>query len=389
MKIKDISSITVDNFRTNWVFVVVTLEDGTRGYGESTLIGTETAVAAIIALWSERLIGQSVLDAAVIQANLQRESYWLTGPVMSAALSALDIAIWDAKARALDVPLYALLGGRVRSRIPVYANGWYVGAKTPAEFAAKAVSIVDRGFRALKWDPFGKAYQTMNRGDINASMEYVAAVRAAVGPDIDLMVEGHGRFNVNTAIEIGRALEDFRVSWFEEPIPPGRPFEMAEVRRAVNVPIAAGERCYSRFDVASLVQARAVDVLQPDIVHIGGFSEMVLVNGLADSFSLPMVPHNPNGPVCHAASMHMAMAWDAMGSLEIMVTDVPWRRRIADEGCTFRDGCLELSDRPGLGLSLDLDEARKFPYQPHALRHFSGKLTNIRPSDAEAWYDAA
>ncbi|MDE1991825.1 MAG: mandelate racemase/muconate lactonizing enzyme family protein [Rhizobiaceae bacterium] len=389
MKIKDVSTFTVDNFRTNWVFVVVTLEDGTRGYGESTLIGTETAVAPIIELWGERLIGQSVLDVMAIQARLQRESYWLTGPVMSAALSALDIALWDAKARALDVPLYALLGGKVRDRVPVYANGWYVGAKTPAEFGEKARAIVDRGFRALKWDPFGAAYQTMSRPEINRAMEYVAAVRQVVGPDIDMMIEGHGRFNVNTAIEIARSLEEFKVSWFEEPIPPGRPFEMAEVRRAVNVPIAAGERCYSRFDVAALLQAKAVDVLQPDVVHIGGFSEMVLINGLVDSFSLPMVPHNPNGPVCHAASMHMAMAWGSMGSLEIMITDVPWRGDIADEACTFRDGCLEIEERPGLGLTLNPEEMKKYPYQAHALRHFSGKLTNIRPPDARAWYSVA
>jgi galactonate dehydratase len=210
-----------------------------------------------------------------------------------------------------------------------------------------------------------------------------------VGPDVDMMIEAHGRFNVNTGIEVGRALEEFRISFLEEPIPPGRPNEMAEVRRAVNVPIAAGERCYSRFDVANLLQAKAVDVLQPDVVHIGGFSEMVLVNGLADSFSLPVIPHNPNGPVCNAASLHMAMAWEAAGQLEIMVTDVPWRREIADEGVTFRDGCLEIEDRPGLGLTIDLEAAARHPYQPHQLRHFSGKLTQIRPPDARAWYDEA
>lgn len=387
MKIKDVSCITVDNFRTNWVFAIVTLEDGTIGLGESTLIGTEPAVAAMIELWGQRLIGESVMDVAVIQARMQRESYWLTGPVMSAALSALDVAMWDAKARVLGVPVHTLLGGCARRAIPAYANGWYVGAKTPAEFGEKAKQIVDKGFRALKWDPFGAAYRAMPRSGINAAMDFVGAVRHATGPDIDVMIEAHGRFDVNTGIAVGRALEEFNITFLEEPVPPGRPLDIAEVRRAVNVPIAAGERCYSRFDVASLLKAGGVDVLQPDVVHIGGLSEMLLVNGLAEGASLPMSPHNPNGPICHAASMHCAMSWSSVNFVEIMVTDVPWRRQIADEACTFKDGCLEISDRPGLGVTLDLDAARKYPYQAHTLRHFSGKLTQIRPPDAVAWYD--
>jgi galactonate dehydratase len=215
----------------------------------------------------------------------------------------------------------------------------------------------------------------------------VGAVREAVGRDIDLMIEGHGRFDLHTGIAVGRGLAEFGITFLEEPIPPGRPLEMADLRRSVSVPIAARERCYSRFDIATLVRAGAVDVLQPDVVHIGGLSEMVLVNGLADSFSLPMSPHNPNGPVCHAASMHMGLAWPSVSFLEIMITDVPWRREIVDEGCSFRDGALHLADRPGLGLEINLDAARKHPYQAHRLRHFSGNLTGIRPPDAIAYYD--
>ena len=389
MKIKDVACLVVDNFRTNWVFTVVTLENGIRGYGESTLIGTELAVAALVELWKDRLVGQSVMDASVIQARMQRENYWLTGPVMSAALSAVDVAMWDAKAKVLGVPAYVLLGGKVREGVPVYGNGWFVGAKSPKEFGERARMTVDKGFRALKWDPFGAAYRTMDRAGINRAMECVAAVRLAVGPDVDLLIEAHGRFDVKTAIDVGRALEEFRVGFMEEPVPPGRPEALAEVRRAVNIPIAAGERCYSRFDVANLVSTNAVDLLQPDVVHIGGLSEMVYVNGIVDSASLPMSPHNPNGPVCNVASLHCGMAWESVAWVETMMTDVPWRRLIADEGCRFEDGKLFLDDRPGLGLELNLDEARKHPYQPHQLRHFSGKLTSIRPPDAVPFYDMA
>src|SRR3546814_1921012 len=215
----------------------------------------------------------------MLHAKLQRESYWLTGPVMSAALSAIDVALWDAKARALGVPIYALLGGRVRREVPAYANGWYVGARTPGEFADKAQAIVDKGFRALKWDPFGAGYRRMARADINRAVTYDEAVRRKIGPDIVVMIEAHGRFDVATAIEVGRALEPFAISWLEEPVPPGRPHDLAEVRRATDVPIAAGERCYSRFDVANLLRAGAVDVIQPDVVHVGGLTEMVMIHG--------------------------------------------------------------------------------------------------------------
>src|SRR5690606_7670972 len=136
-KIKDISCLVVDNFRTNWVFAVATLEDGTQGFGEATLIGTEQAVASMISLWGPRLVGESVLNVSALQARVQRESYWLVGPVISSALSAIDTALWDAKARLLGVPVYALLGGKVRDSVPVYANGWFVGAKSASEFAEK------------------------------------------------------------------------------------------------------------------------------------------------------------------------------------------------------------------------------------------------------------
>ena len=390
MKIKAVDCLVVDNFRTNWVFVVITLENGVRGYGESTLIGTELAVATLVELWGPKLVGQSVLDASVIQARLQRESYWLTGPVMSAALSAIDVALWDAKARALDIPLHVLLGGKMRDSVPVYGNGWFVGAKAPKEFAEAAKKAVDLGFRALKWDPFGSAYSSLSRAGLRDAVTCVAEVRRAVGDEIDLLIEAHGRFDVKTAIQIGRALEPFGIGFLEEPIPPGRPLEIAQVRRSVNVPIAAGERCYSRFDVHSLVKLEAIDLLQPDVVHIGGLSEMVHVNGIVDSASLPMSPHNPNGPICNAASLQCGLAWDSVSMLETMVTDVPWRRLIADEGCRLKDGALSVDDRPGLGFDLNLDEARKHPYQAHELRHFAkGKLTSIRPPDAVAFFDRA
>jgi len=248
------------------------------------------------------------------------------------------------------------------------------------------VATVEQGIRGLKWDPFGKAYQSLSTAELNSALASVAAVRQAVGPDVDLMIEGHGRFNAMTAIQLGRELAAFHVRWFEEPVLPDRASTIASVRKAVPVPVAAGERTYSRFDCADLLDAEAVDVLQPDVCHVGGLLEMKRIAALADAAHVPIAPHNPYGPVCHAASLHFAASCHNFLVLETMVTDVPWRHEVSTEDWTFEDGCFVVPTKPGLGLELREEVFHKYPYQPHDLRHYTGKLTDIRPPDAGRWF---
>ena len=179
------------------------------------------------------------------------------------ALASVEMALWDIKGKALGVPVYQLLGGKVRESVPCYANGWFVGAKTPDEFAAKAVAAVDAGFKGLKWDPFGSAYRELDKSTFHAALDVVGAVCDAVGDRADLLIEGHGRFDVPAAIRVGRALEGYDVLWFEEPTPPGNLHGLAEIRRRVRVPIAAGERLYSRWDFRECFRMECVDYAQP------------------------------------------------------------------------------------------------------------------------------
>jgi galactonate dehydratase len=211
-------------------------------------------------------------------------------------------------------------------------------------------------------------------------------VREAVGPDVDLIIEGHGRFDVKTAIQIGRELAPFRPSWFEEPVLPGSPQALAQVRAAIPVPVSAGERAYSRFDCAELLSARAVDVIQPDICHIGGFTELRRAAILADAALIPISPHNPNGPVCHAATVQFAATCHNFSLLETMIDDVPWRKDVTTEDAIMEDGCFVVPSTPGLGIDLCLDAFKDHPYQPHDLRHYNGDLTAIRPSNSICWY---
>ncbi len=386
LKIRDIETFVVDCYRTNWVFVKVTTDQGLYGIGEGTLESREVTVVRAIEELARVLVGKDPFAIEGLQLQMQRDSYWRFGCVLSTAISAVEIALWDIKGKALGVPVYELLGGKVRDRIPIYANSWFAGARSAEEFADKARATVAQGFRGLKWDPFGQAYLTLTTADINRVCANVAAVREAVGPDVDLMIEGHGRLDVMSAIQAGRELAQFRPRWFEEPILPDRASTLAQVRRSVPVPIAAGERTYSRFDCADLLDSQSVDVLQPDVCHIGGLLEMKRVAALADAAHIPVAPHNPYGPVCQAATMHFAASTHNFIVLETFVIDVPWRSEISTESYVFEDGCFVVPSTPGLGLDLCEEAFGRHPYTPHDLRHYTGKLTDIRPPGSCRWF---
>jgi galactonate dehydratase len=386
MKITGIETYIVDCYRTNWLFIEVMTDAGIVGVGEGSIEYNEHTAAQAIRQMEPLLIGADPFAIEALHMLMQRESYWFSGPVLSTAVSAVDLALWDIKGKALGVPVYELLGGKMRDRIPIYANSWFAGATDAGQFAEKAAAAVAQGFRGLKWDPFGQAHLHLNTAELRAAIACVAAVREAVGPDIDLMVEGHGRFNVNTAIEVARALADFDIRWFEEPTVPTRAAFMAEVRRAAPVSIAAGERAYSRFDCADLIGGGAVDVLQPDICHVAGLLETKRVAAIADAALIPVAPHNANGPVAHAASLHFAASCNNFLTLETFVVDVPWRRELTTEDWGFADGHFKVPTAPGLGVELRKEAFGKYPYKPHGLRHYTGRLTDIRPPDSCRWF---
>jgi galactonate dehydratase len=387
MKITAIKSYTCHAYRTNWTFVkVYTDVEGLYGVGEATLEHKEITVATACEELERVLLGKNPHNIEEIWHQAYRDAYWRGGAVLMSALSAVEMALWDIKGKDLGVPVYQLLGGKVRESVPCYANGWFAPAKTPAEFAEKAKLAVKQGFKALKWDPFGTAYLQIDRKQFNESLECVAAVYDAVKADADIIIEGHGRFDIPTAVRIGNALSEFDILWFEEPIPPQNLEGLAEVKRRIKIPVSGGERLYNRWEYRPLFELRAVDFIQPDVSHAGGIMEVKKIAAMAEAYHIPICPHNPSGPVANAATLQLAACTPNFYLLETMSSDVPWRNEISTEEVHFENGNMVIPDKPGLGIDINEEEIKKHPFEAKELRHYVGSLTDIRPADAKSYF---
>ncbi|MEE1019247.1 MAG: galactonate dehydratase [Acutalibacteraceae bacterium] len=386
MKVTDIKTFTVDCFRTNWVFVKVYTDEGIDGVGEATLEYKEKALLGAVEHIKEYLVGQDPRDIERHYHDIYRDAYWRGGAVLMSALSAVETALWDILGKSLNVPVYRLLGGKIRDKVRIYVNGWFAGAKTPAEFAEKARIAVKRGVTAMKWDPFGKSYLEISNKDLNTALECIGAVRDAVGSEVDLLIEGHGRFNVPTGIKIAQQLEQFGVMFFEEPVPPDNLEALKAVRDKSPVAISAGERLYTRQAFRELFEKRAADYIQPDISHAGGIMELKKIAAIAESCYIPFAPHNPSGPVANAATLQLAACVPNFSILEIMYSDVDWRKDVTNESLEYSDGYISIPDNPGIGIEINEKECLKHPYKPHTLRHYTGALTDIRPAKTEFYF---
>ena len=386
MKVTAIDTFICHAYRTNWVFVKVRTDSELYGVGEATLEYREQTVAQACKELERGLVGKDPHRVEEFFHDSYRDAYWRGGPVLMSAISAVEMALWDIKGKDLGVPVYQLLGGKVRDAVPCYANGWFAPAKTPGAFADKARLAVDAGFKALKWDPFGSAYLTIGRTQLNEALACIGAVHDAVKDRADLIIEGHGRFNVPTAVRIGQALEDFDILWFEEPVPPDSPEALAEVKRRVRVPLSAGERLYNRWQFRTFLEMGCADYLQPDVSHAGGLSEVRKIAAMAECYHLPVCPHNPSGPVANAATLQLAACTPNFYLLETMSSDVPWRNEISTEAVHFADGSMTIPDKPGLGIDINEAAIARYPYQPRDLRHYRGTLTDIRPENAKSYF---
>ena len=386
MKVTDIKTFTVDCFRTNWVFVKVYTDEGIDGVGEATLEYKENALLVSVEHIIEYLVVQDPRDIERHYHDIYRDAYWRGGAVLMSALSAVETALWDILGKSLNVPVYRLLGGKIRDKVRIYVNGWFAGAKTPAEFAEKARIAVKRGVTAMKWDPFGKSCLEISNKDLNTALECIGAVRDAVGSEVDLLIEGHGRFNVPTGIKIAQQLGQFGVMFFEEPVPPDNLEALKAVRDKSPVAISAGERLYTRQAFRELFEKRAADYIQPDISHAGGIMELKKIAAIAESCYIPFAPHNPSGPVANAATLQLAACVPNFSILEIMYSDVDWRKDVTNESLEYSDGYISIPDNPGIGIEINEKECLKHPYKPHTLRHYTGALTDIRPAKTEFYF---
>lgn len=386
MKVTQIKTFICHAYRTNWVFVKVITDSGLYGVGEATLEYREPTVVQAIKELERYLVGKDPHNIEAFWHDAYRDAYWRGGVVLMSALAGVEMALWDIKGKALGVPVYQLLGGKVRDSVKCYANAWFAGAKKPEEFAQKAKIAVKNGFSGLKWDPFGKEYLNIDPKHLNEALDCIAAVKDAVGDQVHLIIEGHGRFNVPTAVRIGNALEKFGILWFEEPIPPDDKKGIAWVRSKIATPVSGGERLYSRFEYADYLRMECADFWQPDVSHAGGIMEVRKIAAMAESHYIPVCPHNPSGSVANAATLQLAACIPNFYLLETMANDIPWRADVSTEKVKFENSEMFIPDLPGLGIDINEEEIAKHPYECRNLRHYVGTLTDIRPEGSTGYF---
>jgi len=364
MHITAIETFIAGNPWKNWLFTKVTTSDGIYGIGEGTLNYFAKTVETAIEELKPLVIGMDPFQIEVLSQRLIRDVYSEGGQVHMCAVAAIEIACWDIIGKACNQPVYNLWGGRCHEKLRAYANGWYRGPRTAESFAEKAKHVVGRGYTALKFDPFGNAWRTIPRDSFDLSIDIIRAVRDAVGDSVDLLIEGHSRFNVATAVELARAMEPFRPAWFEEPVPHTNIGAMIEVARRSPVPIATGESFSNKQQAAELLKENAVSILQPEPLNLGGLFATRKIADLADAYYAMIAPHSAQGPVCSAACVQLNASIPNFFIHEIFDEfNEPWEKEIVIGAVEVRNGHIDIPDKPGLGIDLNIDEIRKHPYQ--------------------------
>ena len=377
-KITGIRTVAVGAGWRNYVFVLVETDIGLTGVGEASLGGQTNAVIGAVKDLEPLLLGADPFRIEHIWQQAFRHAFWRGGVTFLSALAGIEVALWDIKGKALGVPIHTMLGGLARTRVRAYANG--PRGDTPEEIARSASELVDRGYAALKFAPFDATPILAGRAVIDAAIAKVAAVREAVGPTIDLMIDGHGRLSPPVARRAAEALEPYGVMFFEEPCLPEHTPTISRLARKSPVPIALGERHYTRWGVAELLASRTISVLQPDIVQSGGLAESRKMAALAEMHFVAVAPHNPWSWVNTMASLHLDAVIPNFLIQEVITEPEPWKDAIVRNPPVMdSDGYFPVPMQPGLGIELDLHAATEYPPvrdRPPAFWHDDGSVAD-------------
>jgi galactonate dehydratase len=378
MKVRDVSTVVVNAMMRNWVFVKVeTDQPGLIGWGEASLEWNTRAVVGAVEDLADLVIGEDPTRTEHLWQVMYRQHFFKGGPVTMSAISGIDQALHDIKAKDLGIPLYQLLGGAVRDRVRMYdhlgggdSEAVYNEA-TAEKFAEQARSSVESGFTAIKILAVPRSQMLEGAAAIGEAVTLMGAVREAVGDNVDVMVDLHGRTTPAMAIQYGRALADYRPWFLEEPCQPENVDAMVEVARALPIPIATGERLVTRFEFRELLEKRACSVIQPDVCHCGGISEIKKIAAMAETYYIPVAPHNPLGPVATMVNIQFGFSTPNFLIQEVMRHDVPWREDVVDIELRLDGGFVSLPRRPGIGIEVNEKEAAKHPYRPEIkMRYF-------------------
>lgn len=385
MKITKIHALVCNARMRNWIFVkIVTDQPGLIGWGEATLEWHTRAVVGAIEDISQLLIGEDPTRVEHLWQMMFRQHFWHgTGIVRGTAISGIDIALWDILGKIHNVPCHKLWGGPVRDFVRLYSHlgggkmeDFYEATPTDAErFAGLALQTVAEGFTAFKAMAVPSTMPLEGLTPIRYAEKCVAAMRDAVGDQIDIMVDCHARPSPRMGLLFAKVLEPFGLYWLEEPCWPETMEDIALIQRAVKTPIATGERLIGIHAFRDLLEKRAVSVIQPDITHCGGLSEARRIASLGDAYRVSLAPHNPQGPVSTAAALELGFAAPSYVICESVHADVPWRDDVVTEGFSVKkQGRIVFPNgRPGLGIEINEAEVSKHPFQQEVLQRSFNK----------------
>lgn len=383
MKITGLETVVVHAEMRNWIFVKVLTDDpGLIGWGEASLEWKTRAVVGAVEDFEPMVVDEDPLQIEHLYQKMYRQSFWRLGVIGMSALSAIEQALWDIKGKYMGQPVYELLGGKVREKVRMYTH--LGGGKMDAVYETFEIGplidyareVISDGYSAIKvvFVPYSRPLEGIPK--VKKMARLMEKLRLAVGDEIDIMIDFHGRTYPAMAIQYIHAIEEFSPYFCEEPVPPENEDALLEVRKKVNVPIAAGERLVGRHQFRRIFEKRACHVIQPDLCHCGGLFEARKIAAMAETYNMGVAPHNPLGPVANAVALHFALATPNFVIQEDMLQDVPWRWDVVESDLTTEEGYWLPSDKPGLGIEVNEKEAKKHPFKQEVMHS-----TTIRAED--------
>lgn len=383
MKITEVETVVVNAEMRNWVFVkVITDVPGLIGWGEASLEWKTRSVVGAVQDFEPMIVGENPLQIEHLYQKMYRQSFWRHGVIGMSAISGIEQALWDIKGKHLDQPVYELMGGKVRDKVRMYTH--LGGGKMEAVYETfeieplieYAQEVIEQGYTAVKvvFVPYSEPLEGIPKVKKFARM--MEELRLAVGENIDIMIDFHGRTYPAVAIQYINAIDEYSPYFCEEPVPPENVEALLEVRQSVNVPIATGERLVTRHQFKSVFERQACHVIQPDLCHCGGLFEARKIAAMAEMYNMGVAPHNPLGPIANAVALHFALSTPNFIIQEDMLTDVPWRWDVVESDMETKDGYWLSPGKPGLGIEVNEIEAKKHPFKQEVIHS-----TNIRAND--------
>ena len=379
MKITKVNTYFV---RPRWGFVEIETDAGFTGWGEAVLEGHAKAVLACVEEMSDYLIGADPANIEDIWTTLYRAGFYRGGGVMMSAISGIDQALWDIKGKVFDAPVYQLLGGKCRDRMKIYC---WVGGDRPSDVGAAALEKKNEGFSAIKMNATEELQMVDTYDKLDAVLERVAAIRETCGKYFGIAIDFHGRVHKPMAKVLAKKLEEFDPMFIEEPVLCENMEDFRDIAAACNIPIATGERLFSKFDFKRLLTAGGVDIIQPDLSHAGGITEVKKIAAMAEAYDVALAPHCPLGPIALAACLNVdAVSYNAVIQEQSIGIHYNVGKSVLDyvnnkEDFRFTDGCVQLPVKPGIGVDVNRDLVLEENKTPHnwknpVWRHADGSI---------------